>query len=169
MIAPTTVEFFSREGFYLGDKESLGQIIHDLTEIPAPALRSYRPDDFSVDERRSWVKHRTTQEPEDRVYCLLGLLDVQMMISYGEGIDAASARLQVELDKSNMAPFILPFARNTHFVGREAQLTELKSMIFNHISSGRLAIVGDGGTGKSQLALEFAFSYRTEHSHCAIF
>ena len=38
LLAPRSVEFFSRDGTRLGDKESLKQTIHELTKIPLEAL-----------------------------------------------------------------------------------------------------------------------------------
>ena len=39
LLAPASVEFFSREGDCLGCKRSLEQDIHEITEIPIRALR----------------------------------------------------------------------------------------------------------------------------------
>jgi hypothetical protein len=39
LIAPLSVEFFSREGEHLGDKELLKQLLHDITGIPIQALQ----------------------------------------------------------------------------------------------------------------------------------
>ncbi|KAF2019218.1 hypothetical protein BU24DRAFT_115082 [Aaosphaeria arxii CBS 175.79] len=39
LLAPASVEFFSSEGTRLGDKKSLEDIIHEITDIPRQALR----------------------------------------------------------------------------------------------------------------------------------
>lgn len=55
----------------------------------------------SVAQIMSWASDRTTTREEDRAYSLLGLLDVQMPMLYGEGKNAFR-RLQLEiLRKSN--------------------------------------------------------------------
>jgi hypothetical protein len=48
--------------------------------------------------RMSWAAKRTTTRVEDEAYCLLGLLDVNMPLLYGEG-HKAFQRLQEELIK----------------------------------------------------------------------
>ena len=54
LLAPRSVEFFSKEGQRLGDKQSLELQIHQITNIPVQALQ--QPDGlflFKVEERMS--------------------------------------------------------------------------------------------------------------------
>jgi hypothetical protein len=170
LIAPVLVEFFSREGRRIGDKTSLDQLIHDITDIPLAALRNCPLDQFSTSERMRWAEHRVTTEEEDVVYCLLGMLDVSMPTVYGEGKESARSRLQTEVEAAGNAPSIIPFSRNPHFVGRESQLAELEAKLFNDKQTATtLAIVGPGGTGKSQLALEVAHRTRQNSKNCSVF
>ncbi|PVH68303.1 hypothetical protein DL98DRAFT_564697 [Cadophora sp. DSE1049] len=53
LLAPRSVEFFSRECEKLSDKRTLEQQIHEITRIPAAALREYPLSQFDVDERFS--------------------------------------------------------------------------------------------------------------------
>jgi len=95
LIAPRIVEFFSKEHTRLGDKKSLEKLIHKITQIPIQALRGNPFSDFSITERKGWAAKRQTTEPEDLVYCLLGLYEVSMPPIYGEGEAAALKRLQM--------------------------------------------------------------------------
>ncbi|KAF1834875.1 HET-domain-containing protein, partial [Decorospora gaudefroyi] len=170
LIAPESVEFFSREGHPIGDKESLDQLIHDITGIPLAALRNCPLNEFTRLERRRWAENRRTTEEEDIVYCLLGILGVSMPTAYGEGQESAGSRLQAELEAASNAPSIIPFSRNPRFVGRESQLAELEAKLFsNKQTTTMLAIVGPGGTGKSQLALEIAHRTRQNIKGCSVF
>jgi tetratricopeptide (TPR) repeat protein len=170
LIAPVSVEFFSCEGRRIGDKKSLDQLIHDRTGIPLAALHNCSLDHFSASERSLWAIDRVTTEEEDMVYCLLGLLCISMPITYGEGQESARRRLQAELDATGHTPLIIPFLQNKSFVGRESQLAELEAKLFsNDQTTTTLAIVGPGGTGKSQLALEVAHRTRLNNKDCAIF
>jgi hypothetical protein len=54
-------EFFSKEGRWLGDKQSLMQILHGITGIAVPALEGTSMDYFTVDERMSWAEGRNTR------------------------------------------------------------------------------------------------------------
>ncbi|KAH7085888.1 kinesin light chain [Paraphoma chrysanthemicola] len=170
LIAPVSVKFFSYEGEYIGDKALLDQLIHDITSIPLAALRNCALDKFTVAERERWAKNRVTTEEEDNIYCLLGIIGVSMPTVYGEGRESASRRLQAELEGAGSAPSIIPFSRNKHFVGREVQLAEAEARLFsNEQSTTTLAILGSGGTGKSQLALEVAHRTKQNNKDCAIF
>jgi hypothetical protein len=99
LIAPTIVEFFSKERELLGDKKSLEKLIHEITQIPVQVLRGNPFSDFSIAERKGWAAQRQTTEEEDLVYCLLGLCEVSMPPLYGEGRKKAFFRLTDEVDK----------------------------------------------------------------------
>ena len=170
LIAPVSVEFFSCEGRRIGDRTSLDHLIHDCTGIPLTALRNSPLGQFSTTERRRWVDNRKTTEEEDIVYCLLGVLGISMPITYGEGEENARRRLQAELEATGSAPSIIPFLRNESFVGLEAQLADLEAKLFsNDQTTTMLSIVGPGGTGKSQLALEVAHRTRLNNKDCSVF
>jgi Cdc6-like AAA superfamily ATPase len=111
-----------------------------------------------------------TTEEEDIVYCLLGVLGVSMSTTYGEGKESALRRLQAEVEAAGSAPSIIPFSQNESFVGREPQLAELEAkLLSNGQTTSTLAIVGPGGTGKSQLALEVAHRTRQNNKNCSVF
>jgi hypothetical protein len=107
LLAPSSVEFFSREGNRLGDKQSLQQKIHEITGIAIQALQGTSLSQFSVDERLSWAQNRQTTRKEDQAYALLGIFDVYIPLIYGEGKDNALRRLLKEIHKplqGNTAP-----------------------------------------------------------------
>ncbi|KAI1349672.1 HET-domain-containing protein [Xylaria sp. FL0043] len=60
----------------------------------------------SVATKLSWVSRRSTTRTEDMAYCLLGLLDVNMPLLYGEG-HRAFLRLQEEFLKKSFDSSIL--------------------------------------------------------------
>jgi hypothetical protein len=97
LLAPRSVEFFNSYGTRLGDKDSLEQVLHEVTKIPPRALRNAPLDEFSLEERMSWAGERKTEYGEDKAYSLLGLFGVSMLPNYGEGVDRAFARLQREI------------------------------------------------------------------------
>jgi hypothetical protein len=97
LLAPTSVRFLNAEGDDLGDKISLQQDIMEATGIPARALEGHQLKTFTVDERLSWAKNRQTKREEDAAYSLMGLLDINMPLLYGEGRERAILRLRREL------------------------------------------------------------------------
>jgi len=98
LLAPISVEFFSREGQRLGDKRSLKQQIREITGIADSALQGATLSQFTVDERLSWIERRQTKLEEDKAYSLLGIFDVSMPLIYGEGREKAFKRLREEID-----------------------------------------------------------------------
>ena len=101
LVAPASVEFFSKEGEQLGNKRSLERHIHEVTGIPVKALQGSPLSDFSVPERMSWAEKRETTRKEDKAYSLLGIFDVHMPLIYGEGREKAFKRLREEIDKAS--------------------------------------------------------------------
>jgi hypothetical protein len=99
LLAPRSVEFFSKHGVRLGDKESLKHTIHEVTGIPIQALLGSSLSKIDVIERMSWSANRTTTFKEDRVYCLLGIFGVFLPLIYGEGEAHAIQRLTEEILK----------------------------------------------------------------------
>jgi hypothetical protein len=101
LIAPTSVEFFSKDWEALGNKKSLERYICETSGIPAAALRASPLYNFSVTERLLWAENRETTYKEDEAYSLLGIFDVYMPLIYGEGRDKALKRLREEIDKAS--------------------------------------------------------------------
>jgi hypothetical protein len=97
LLAPTSVEFFSRERKRLGDKRSLKQQIHEITGIADSALQGAALSQFSVDERLLWAENRRSKLEEDKAYSLLGIFDVYMPLIYGEGEENAFKRLRTSV------------------------------------------------------------------------
>ncbi|KAK5105263.1 hypothetical protein LTS08_001538 [Lithohypha guttulata] len=93
LLAPNDVQFFTPRGKYLGDKKSLASQIQRITAIPASALSGESLSKFTRNERLAWAKGRETKRTEDWSYSLLGILQVDMYINYGEG-NRASTRLK---------------------------------------------------------------------------
>jgi hypothetical protein len=76
LIAPSSVELFSKEGTYLGNKRSLKQTLHEITGIALNALQGHSFSRFSKEDRSAWAAGRQTKREEDAAYCLLGIFGV---------------------------------------------------------------------------------------------
>jgi hypothetical protein len=100
LLAPSSVEFFSRDGQRLGDKGTLESQISQVTGIASQALRGAPMSQFSVEERMSWAADRQTTKEEDKAYSLLGIFEVHMPLIYGEGQRNSFRRLREEIEKS---------------------------------------------------------------------
>jgi hypothetical protein len=184
LIAPVSVEFFSREGRRLGDKKSLEQQVHEITGIPINALQGSPLSHFSVSERILWADNRETKRKEDKAYSLMGIFDIHMPLIYGEGREKAFTRLRDEISKRSrnfqleelpnisqavLEPsWIVPFERNHRFTGREFQLVQLEEKLFIEDRTAKIAITGLGGVGKTQLVLELVYRAREKYRNCSI-
>lgn len=177
MVAAPSVEFFNAQHIRLGDKMSLRDVVHEITGVPFEVFQGRALSQYSVDERLSWVSHRSTKREEDKAYSLLGIFNVHMPLIYGEGEESAFKRLHEEihkgsrdhrLDQPQTSPWIVPFERNARFTGREPQLAQLEQKMFSEDGTTRIAVVGLGGMGKTQLVLELLHRVRNKHDRCSI-
>lgn len=99
LLAPSVVEFFSRDWHKLGDRVSLKTQIHEVTTIPFRVLEGAPLSQSSTDERFRWRQDRHTKLKEDAAYSLLGIFDVEMAPVYGESTEEAFRRLRDEIRK----------------------------------------------------------------------
>ncbi|KAH9210981.1 hypothetical protein DL95DRAFT_437398 [Leptodontidium sp. 2 PMI_412] len=173
LIAPSLVEFFSLEGERLGNKLTLGPMVHEITCIASSALRGDALSNFSINERMSWAEHRNTTVEEDEIYCLIGIFDVSMLANYGEGRDKASRRLQEEIHKfykgTDFEQFAIELNLSTipeaaQFVARQTELTEMYRLLHGHKTQSVVVLHGLGGIGKTQLAIEYVRRHKEKYT-----
>ncbi|KAH7413483.1 hypothetical protein BKA64DRAFT_355752 [Cadophora sp. MPI-SDFR-AT-0126] len=176
LIAPASVDFFSKEGELLGNKASLERHICEITGIPTNALRGSSLSDFSVTERMSWAASRKTYRQEDKAYSLLGIFDVNMPLIYGEGNVRAMQRLREEIEKGSKGfkreAFSVSFSLSgvsdiEHFVARKTELVQIHKALGGDGSRRTVVLHGLGGIGKTQLSA--AYAKRHKHGYSAIF
>lgn len=103
LIAPQSVDFYSSDGWWLGDKQSLERYIYEITRIPVRAIQGVPLPTFGVEERIMWSNDRTTTRIEDKAYSLLGILGIHMPLVYGEG-DHAFERLRSTMSSRDVLP-----------------------------------------------------------------
>jgi hypothetical protein len=97
LIAPKRLVFFGIDWNFIGSKLDLLYTLSDITRIDSIAL-SHRCslEELSIAKRLSWAARRETTRIEDTAYSLLGLLNINMTLLYGEG-GRAFTRLQEEI------------------------------------------------------------------------
>ncbi|KAK7177499.1 phosphorylase superfamily protein [Paraphaeosphaeria sporulosa] len=194
LLAPPLVNFFSKDGKLLGTRHELRQEIHEITSIPVAALTGASLDSFSIDDRLSWSERRCTTRAEDMAYCLLGIFGVFTYLNYGEGLDNAFRRLKKAIAEdlressqileptayqggrstfdtlgTRKAHYHIPFPKNRYFVGRKEELGLLNQKLLVDRNCQKMSIVGLGGMGKTQIALQFAYDVKESMSAVSIF
>jgi hypothetical protein len=99
LIAPQRVLFYDSGWSKRGDKQTLRDMLRQITNINGAVLSSgYLLASFPIATRMFWASRRKTTRLEDRAYCLMGLFNVNMPLLYGEG-EKAFLRLQHEIMK----------------------------------------------------------------------
>ncbi|KAK5354371.1 hypothetical protein LTS03_011888, partial [Exophiala xenobiotica] len=76
-------------------------------------------------------------------------------------------RIRLELNRVSLPCHYIPLPKNKRFVGREAVLETLQELLFTLDESQRVSLVGLGGIGKTQVALQLAYwtkENRPDHS-----
>lgn len=111
LIAPERLMFFGSDWNFIGSKRDLLCTLSDITGIDSIALsHRCKLEELSVAKRLSWAACRETTRIEDRAYSLLGLLNINMSLIYGEG-ERAITRLQEEIIRSSADSSILAWSR----------------------------------------------------------
>ncbi|KAI0536649.1 hypothetical protein GGR58DRAFT_380186 [Xylaria digitata] len=126
LLAPRCVEFFSKDGYKLGSRPVLNQLLQEVTGIAIDALHGETLSEFSISERMSWSRGRETKRKEDKAYSLLGIFDVSIFVNYGEGEERAMDRLRAEIERrwgSQRAAYAKEFPSFVHTIGTEATPT----------------------------------------------
>lgn len=95
LLAPRRIKFYGKywtpikpyNPCFLNDKfdDELMAAIEKVTMIPRDDLRGFTPSCSRVHEKMIWASKRRTTRVEDKAYCLLGIFDITIPISYGEG------------------------------------------------------------------------------------
>ncbi|TRX98448.1 hypothetical protein FHL15_000522 [Xylaria flabelliformis] len=124
LIAPSYLRFYDttwsmmfrvdkKNPSYRGNSKIYNEMIEEMTGIRrwhnyafGDPSNMERLADVPVATKLSWVSERRTTRVEDMAYCLLGLLDVNMPLLYGEG-QKAFLRLQEEFLKKHYDPSIV--------------------------------------------------------------
>ncbi|OTB15097.1 hypothetical protein K445DRAFT_61431, partial [Daldinia sp. EC12] len=97
LLAPMELVFFDKVWNEI--RIGLLTLLSDITNIPKKALDTGDFSKFCAAARLAWAANRKTTRIEDVAYSLLGLLEVNMPLLYGEG-EKAFLRLQEEIIKS---------------------------------------------------------------------
>jgi hypothetical protein len=183
LLAPTSVQFFTRDRKLLGDKIGLAQQIAEITGVPSKVLREGQFTAYDIEERISWSDKRRTKRAEDKAYSLLGIVGVQMPLIYGEGHDGALDRLKRKVKKVQHPPrgkaqtgnvhWVVSRTENKLFTGRADLIQRMQNAFHITEDDGstyqtRLVITGLGGQGKSEVCIKFARLVREEYAYrCA--
>ena len=123
MIAPRNVQFFNNRWESKGNKKMLAHTLSRITGVPPHILT----DGLSAFNRPcvaqiiSWAANRTTTRVEDWAYSLLGLLDINMPMLYGEGRKSFH-RLQLEIMRASNDQSIFAWGCGADFNGRSGSI-----------------------------------------------
>ncbi|PMD28638.1 HET-domain-containing protein [Hyaloscypha hepaticicola] len=122
LIAPLTVKFLGQDWSVIGVKAPLAVLaqlpplqrerndmfLSHITKITGIAKKWIRyihsPRDLRevpIAQKMAWAARRQTAREEDLAYAVMGLFDVNMPILYGEGLNKAFRRLQLEIIQMN--------------------------------------------------------------------
>ena len=103
LLAPRLIQFYDTNWAIISstntrDKKSKNDgkwisLLCDITSIEQDYILHERYRTFSAAHTFSWMSKRNTTRVEDEAYCLLGLLNINMPLLYGEG-NKAFIRLQ---------------------------------------------------------------------------
>lgn len=138
LLAPRLVLFISKDWSVIAhtgtsDHLSLGSNhigksaeheISEITGIPPAVLKDYsRGETLRIEEKLSWAQRRQTTRIEDQAYCLLGLLNVNMALIYGER-EEALPRLMRKVQKRHGVRPVVNFSSDPSTLSGTASLDQ---------------------------------------------
>jgi hypothetical protein len=138
LLAPESVEFFSSNHQWLGNKQQLYEEIIDVTGIPARVLRRPRViSEFDAKQRMDWSRNRKDKREEDYAYSLLGICNVHMPLIYGEGRKQAFKRLHKAIREREEDESDHPYDHSTSSSSKKNNLyTTYGGTQYNNTGSG---------------------------------
>ncbi|KNG79980.1 kinesin light chain [Aspergillus nomiae NRRL 13137] len=83
--------------------------------------------------------------------------------------DVVNTKTVDEALRGGKHTFYLPFERNHKFIGRDAELDTLKQKLLVNKDCQKVSLSGLGGIGKTQVALQFAYSVKEDCPEYSIF
>jgi nucleoside phosphorylase len=89
--------------------------------------------------------------------------------AYAAGTAAACAKEVLSVIPSAEVAYYIPFAKNKYFIGRQNDLHVLQQKLMVDQDCQSMSIVGPGGTGKTQVALQFVYSVKEMQPEYSIF
>ena len=94
-----------------------------------------------------------------------------MYSGYGYLVPSLLASLATDtpIGQSSKPSRYLPFSKNKNFIGRTEEIDELERKLFVKQECQKIAVVGLGGVGKTQVALQFAYSVLDKHPDVSVF
>ncbi|KIJ64203.1 hypothetical protein HYDPIDRAFT_154529 [Hydnomerulius pinastri MD-312] len=117
LLAPKKMRFYGRDwtpmrssGSWDGDWNDKADwrilgAISKVTQIPTGELRNFRPACDRISQKMGWASKRKTTRIEDVAYSLIGIFDISMSISYGEGSWAFHRLVEVLAQRSGEPSF----------------------------------------------------------------
>ncbi|RDW57304.1 hypothetical protein BP5796_12754 [Coleophoma crateriformis] len=171
---------------YFDETETVWMKVRDVPSMLHPCQALHKLF-FKVLRRLYEDKERTINELEDLYWkCTQSLLSQESLPGYEafmETISVEKRKTLGNLERSLYASirvgpssasqpspiFFVPFERNPNFVGRESIILELDKKLSSSNVCQRVTLWGLGGTGKTQIALEYAFRRRDATPKCAVF
>ncbi|KAF5357389.1 hypothetical protein D9758_005888 [Tetrapyrgos nigripes] len=99
LLASSELSFYAKDWTMIGTKRGLHDAITATTGIPTAVLLKGDTRSISIAQKMSWAARRETTRVEDQAYCLMGIFGVNMSPIYGEGLENAFLRLQLEIIK----------------------------------------------------------------------
>ncbi|KAF1922424.1 uncharacterized protein M421DRAFT_426928 [Didymella exigua CBS 183.55] len=89
LLAPQNMQFYDKRWKFMGTRNELAMVVGKVAGISPEYLNGRQNlNEASCATKMSWMAGRVTQRVEDIAYSLIGLFDVYLEPTYGEGIKA---------------------------------------------------------------------------------
>ncbi|OAX33521.1 hypothetical protein K503DRAFT_725736 [Rhizopogon vinicolor AM-OR11-026] len=109
LLAPWVIKFYGRDWVPIGDvgmendkdNPEMLKVLSEVTTIPESQLLGFTPGVRDVHMKMKWASTRRTTRIEDNAYCLLGIFNLSIPVSYGEGRWAFHRLMETLIQRCN--------------------------------------------------------------------
>ncbi|KAJ2965387.1 hypothetical protein NQ176_g10643 [Zarea fungicola] len=155
------------QGKSLSTSQSLQDQLAASQSILQELHNKLQPGLAASGSRRFWIRALKWPFSHGEIEAIMSKLEHTLLLHIKHGIDSSHAVLDEDASTARKPRFLVPFPRDPDFVPRPTIQAQIQEQLAAKAS--RIALMGMGGFGKSQIAVEVAYNVYQSSPEKSIF